>query len=38
MVLADDFQLGKKMAADETAVHVIPFRYLHLGASRVGAR
>jgi len=33
MVLADDFQLGKKMAAGETAVHVIPFRRLQLGLS-----
>jgi hypothetical protein len=37
MVFADDFQLGKKMAVGETAVHVIPFRRLHLGLSG-GAR
>jgi hypothetical protein len=33
MVLADDFQLGKKMMAGERALHVIPLRRLQLGLS-----
>jgi len=31
MVLADDLQLGKKMAVGETALHVVRFRCLHVG-------
>ena len=33
MVLADDFQVGKKMVARETALHVIASRRLHRGLS-----